>query len=54
MALNECAVDLYVIIIEKKKVLIHLNRLHFWLMFLGVFFFFRGVNNYDFSRSVSI
>lgn len=32
MALNECAVHAYVIIIEKKKVVIHLNRFYYCLM----------------------
>lgn len=35
MALNECAVHVYVIIIEKKKVVIHLNHFHYCLMSFG-------------------
>lgn len=35
MAFNECAVHLYVIIIEKKKVVIHLSRFHYCLMCFG-------------------
>ena len=44
MALNECAVHAYVIIIEKRKVVIHLNRFYYSLMYFGAL----ARANYDF------
>lgn len=44
MALNECAIHAYVIIIEKRKVVIHLNRFYYCLMYFGAL----AGANYDF------
>lgn len=57
MVLNECVVYVYVIIIEKKKVVIYLNCFYYCLMcfvvLIGVSYdFFNCLNFYDFYLEI--